>query len=171
MVKSFRSVALAAGMVVIAGAALAQDKPDKASQKFITEAIQGNFAEVQMGQLAQKNAVGAEIKSFGQMLITDHNDANVKAIEAAKAIGVNPPTEPNAKQKAHYEKLSKIVGAAFDKAFAQHMLDDHKKEIRAYRNASKKPNPAGQYARATVSTLQKHLETAQSAQKKIPMVR
>ena len=49
---------------------------DKASQKFLTEAIEGNFAEVQMGELAQKNGQSAEVKSYGQMLATDHNAAN-----------------------------------------------------------------------------------------------
>ena len=64
---------------------------DKASQKFLTEAIEGNFAEVQMGELAQKNGQSSEVKSYGQMLATDHNAANQKAMEAAKSLGVNAP--------------------------------------------------------------------------------
>ena len=39
---------------------------DKASQKFLTEAIEGNFAEAQMGELAQKNGQSSEMKSYGQ---------------------------------------------------------------------------------------------------------
>ena len=81
--------------------ALAQDK---ASQKFLTQAIEGNFAEVQMGELAQKNGQSSEVKSYGQMLATDHNAANQKAIEAAKSLNTNPPAGPSAKQKADYEK-------------------------------------------------------------------
>jgi len=36
-------------------AAMAQDKSSSATQKFLTKAIEGNLAEVQMGELAQKN--------------------------------------------------------------------------------------------------------------------
>jgi putative membrane protein len=66
------------------------------------------------------------------MLVTDHGQANTKATEVAISLKVTPPTEPNAKQKKHYEKMSKLTGDAFDKAFAQHMVADHKKDIAAY---------------------------------------
>src|SRR4029079_1512539 len=88
---------------------------DKASQKFLTEAIQGNFAEVQMGELAQNNGQSPDVKSYGQMLATDHNAANQKAMEAAKSLGVNAPSGPNAKQKADHDKMARMSGAAFDK--------------------------------------------------------
>jgi putative membrane protein len=41
---------------------------DAASQKFLKEAIEGNFAEVQMGQLAKKQASSDGVRSFGEML-------------------------------------------------------------------------------------------------------
>ncbi len=44
----------------------APGKPDKAAQTFLTKAIQGNLAEVSMGQLAQKQGESADVKSFGQ---------------------------------------------------------------------------------------------------------
>lgn len=138
---------------------------DKASQKFLTQAIEGNFAEVQMGELAQKNGQSSEVKSYGQMLATDHNAANQKAIEAAKSLNTNPPAGPSAKQKADYEKLAKMNGAAFDKMFAQHMVADHKKDIAAYQKASKRNDAAGQYAQGSIPTLKKHLEEAQKIQK------
>jgi putative membrane protein len=152
-------------LVMLSAAAVAQDK---GSQKFITEAIEGNLAEVSMGELAQKNAQEANVKAFGQMLTSDHGAALQSAKEAATSLGVTPPTSPNAKQKADYDKMAKLNGAAFDKAFAKHMVMDHKKEIAAYRKASKSKDAAGQYAQKTLPTLQKHLETAQSIQRQPP---
>src|SRR3954470_11206314 len=96
--------------LLIASTALAQDK---AAQKFLTEAMQGNFAEVQMGELAQKNGQSQDVKSFGQTLVTDHSAANQKAGEAATALGITPPAGPNDKQKADYEKMAKLNGPAF----------------------------------------------------------
>ena len=138
---------------------------DKASNKFLTEAIQGNFAEVAMGQLAEKNGQSQEVKSYGQMLVSEHGSANQKAMDVAKSMGMNPPAGPSAKQKAEHDKMAKLNGAAFDKAFAQHMVKDHKKDIAAYQKAAKKQDAAGQYAQATLPTLQKHLQNAQSLQK------
>jgi putative membrane protein len=148
--------------VISVTAAAAQDK---ASSKFLGEAIQGNFAEVAMGELAQKNAQGQEVKAYGQMLITDHGDANKRAMEAARGMGINPPAGPSAKQKADHDKMANMTGTAFDRAFAQHMVMDHKKDIAAYQKASKKRDAAGQYAQSTLPTLRKHLENAQSLQK------
>ena len=71
-----------------------------------------------MGDLAQKNGQSDGVKSFGKMLSTDHAAANQKAIDAAKEIGMNPPAGPNDKQKADYDKMSKMSGADFDKMFA-----------------------------------------------------
>ena len=154
----FAGATLAAALA-FAPAGFAQDK---ASQKLLKEAIEGNLAEVQMGQLAQKNGTSDGVRSFGQMLEKDHSDANKKATDAARSLGVTPPTEPNSKQKAAYDRMSKLSGANFDRQFAKHMVDDHKKDIKEYEKASKQSDASGRYAKETLPTLQKHLETAQS---------
>jgi putative membrane protein len=125
----FAGATLAAALA-FAPAGFAQDK---ASQKFLKEAIEGNLAEVQMGQLAQKNGTSDGVRSFGQML-----------------------------EKAAYDRMSKLSGANFDREFAKHMVDDHKKDIKEYEKASKQGDAAGAYAKETLPTLHKHLETAQS---------
>jgi putative membrane protein len=163
MARRLLIFAAAAALALSSAVAMAQNKPSQASQKFLKEAIEGNHAEIQMGQLAQRNGQSDAVKSFGQMLTTDHSNANQKALDAAKAVGMNPAAGPNAKQKADFDKMSKMTGAAFDKAFLQHMAKDHKKEIQKYQKQSKMQDAAGQYAGGEVPTLQKHLDTAQSA--------
>jgi len=151
---------------IIAAAVTSSAFAQGADQKFIKEAIEGNLAEVQMGQLAQQNGASQSVKDFGQMLVTDHGQANTKAQSVAQTFNVTPPTEPNAKQKKDYDKMSKLNGAAFDKAFAQHMVADHKKDIAAFQKETKSKNQAAaSFAKETLPTLQKHLETAQSLQK------
>jgi putative membrane protein len=145
--------------ILLASPCLAQDR---ASQKFLKEAIEGNFAEVQMGQLAQKQGNSDGVRSFGQMLEKDHSDANKKAVDVAKSLGMTPPTEPSKKQKADYDKMSKMSGAQFDKAFAAHMVADHKKDIKEYERASKLKDAAGPYAVETLPVLRKHLDAAQA---------
>jgi putative membrane protein len=58
--------------------------------------------------------------------------------------------------------MAKLTGAKFDQEFVKHMIADHKKDIREYDKEAKKNDAAGSYAKDTLPTLYKHLETAQS---------
>jgi putative membrane protein len=166
MPKILIGAALAAALALGAPAAWAQQKAaDKATQTFIKNAIEGNLAEIQMGELAQKNGASEGVKSFGQMLHKDHSDANQKAMTIAKDLGVTPPNEPNAKQKAEYNRMSKLTGARFDSEFAKMMVADHKKDISEFQRESKKNDETGNFAKETLPTLQKHLQTAQDLER------
>jgi putative membrane protein len=152
-------IILSVGTAILMAISIADaSAKDKLSEAFLKKAIEGNFAEVSMGDLAQKNGQSDGVKSYGKMLSTDHAAANQKALDAAKDLGINPPTGPNAKQKADYDKMSKMSGVGFDKIFATHMVAD----IAEYKKASKIKDAAGEYASGQIDTLQKHLETAKS---------
>jgi len=141
-----------------------QQKASKADQSFLKEAIEGDMAEVKVGQLAQEKGQSQDVKQFGQMLQQDHGQHLTQAQQQAQQIGVTAPTQPNAKQKAMYDKLSKLSGAQFDKAFAQGMVKDHKEDIAKYQKEAKSKGPLAQFAQQTLPVLQKHLQTAQSLQ-------
>src|SRR4051794_15418606 len=99
----FIPLALIATFLV--SAAYAAETP---SQAFLKKAIEGNFAEVEMGKLAQQNGQNDDVKKFGQKLIDDHSAANQRAMDAARSMEMTLPEGPNAKQKADYEKMSKM---------------------------------------------------------------
>ncbi len=139
-------------------------KDDKA---FLREAIQGNLAEVDMGRLAQKRSRNEEIKNFGDMLVQDHSEANTRANAVARQIGLNPPTRPSVKQRLSYGYYASLRGNTFDRQFVKHMVDDHKKDIQAYQaQAQSGTGPVADYAKQTLPTLEKHLNTAESLQSK-----
>jgi putative membrane protein len=96
------------------------------------------------------------------MLSDDHSAANQKAIDAAKSMGVTPPDGPSAKQKADYDKMSKMTGVQFDRQFATHMVADHQRDIAQYKKEAKQSDAAGEYAKEQIDALQKHLDTAKS---------
>src|SRR5262249_37413371 len=165
MSKQFLGLAVAAAVVCTGSAGWAQSKADKADQKFITEAIQGNLAEVKVGELAQQKGESDGVKTFGQHLAADHGAANQKATAVANELGVTPPTGPNAKQKAVYDKLAKLSGPAFDRGFTQAMIKDHKEDISKFKRESKKTTSAGNFAKETLPDLEKHLDEAQKLEK------
>jgi putative membrane protein len=85
---------------------------------------------------------------------------------SGRAVPCSIRNAPNAKQKEDYDKMSKLSGAAFDKAFAQRMVADHTKDISAFQKESKSKNQTvASFASETLPTLQKHLQTAQSLHK------
>jgi putative membrane protein len=158
-----RVILFAAAAVTLLGSATTALAADKAAQDFLTEAMQGNLAEQQIGKLAQDKGQSDGVKSFGQMLATDHGDANKRAREVASKVGVTPPTGPNKEQAAVYDKLSKLSGPAFDREFAKEMVEDHEKDIQKYQRAARNKNdPVGDYASQTLPTLETHLQTAKS---------
>lgn len=141
-------------------------KASKADQKFLTETMQGDMAEVQMGKLAQQKGQSEDVKQFGQMLEQDHSQHLQQSQQEAQQLGVTAPQGPNAKQKVTYERMSKLAGAQFDKQFAQHAVADHKKDIAEYQREAKSKGPLAQYAEQTIPVLQKHLKAAQGLEGK-----
>lgn len=149
--------------LVMSSAALAQDKPaaDKDSQKFISNAIEADIAEVDVGQLAQQKGKSDAVKQFGAMMVKDHGDHKVKAEAVATQLGVKPPTGSSVGQKATYLKLKVLSGDTFDRSFARTMVSDHQANIKMYQAESGKSDAAGALAKETLPVLQHHLQMAQ----------
>lgn len=161
------AIGLALAFALAAGGAQAQNKTaDKASQKFISNAIEGNYAEIEVGKLAQEKGKSDAVKQFGQMLVTDHSAANETAKQVASEIGVTPPTGASVGEKATYLRLKMLSGDTFDRAFARAIVSDHKSDIKAFQKEVTKNDPAGEFAKQTLPTLQKHLQSAQQLQQK-----
>src|SRR3954465_3140437 len=159
MHKLILTASLVAALTGSVSATSAKTQP---GQKFITKAMEGNLAEVQLGQLSQQKGASDGVRNFGQQLVTDHTSANQRATAVAGQMGVTPPSDPNKQQRAVYDRLSKLSGDAFDRQFVKHMADDHKKDVAEYQKEAKRQNdPAAGYASETVPTLQQHLQTAQ----------
>jgi putative membrane protein len=134
----------------------------KSDQRFVTEAIQTDLAEVEIGKLAQQKSDNPDAKQFGQMLEQDHSQHLQQAKQLAQQIGVTPPSEPKPEQKAIYDKLSKLSGPSFDKQFAAAMVKAHKEDIVKFQKVAKEKPPVGEFASQTVPILQKHLQTAEA---------
>ena len=145
-----------------------QATSNQAEQRFLTEAIQGDLAEVNVGKLAQEKGQADDVKQFGQMLAQDHGDHLKQAEQMAEQMGINPPNSPSVKQQAIHEKLEKLSGSAFDKEFKQAMVKDHQEDIAKYRREAKGKGQLAQFAQQTVPTLEKHLKQAQALGRSAP---
>jgi len=136
-----------------------------ADQKFAQDAAAGGLAEVEMGQLAADKASNEKVKQFGQRMVTDHSKANTELKTLASKKGLTLPDSPKPKDKSMAQKMSKLSGAAFDKAYMQDMVKDHQKDVAEFqKEASSGSDPdLKAWAGTTLPVLQEHLKMAKEA--------
>jgi putative membrane protein len=130
-----------------------------AERLFITEAAQGGRAEVELGQLVSERATNPEVRQFGERMVQDHGKANSELMQLAQQKSITIPTELDAKHKATRNRLAGLSGEAFDRAYVQEMLIDHRKDVREFRaKATSAADPdVRAWASKTLPTLEEHL--------------
>lgn len=140
-----------------------------ADSSFVTKTAQGGMAEVKLGQLAAEKASSADVKQFGQQMVTDHGKANDELKQLASSKGMTLPTDVSAKHQSDHDRLSKLSGAEFDKAYMKHMVADHKKDVAEFRRQSQSGSDAEikAWAAKTLPTLEGHLQKAESIEKQL----
>jgi putative membrane protein len=123
--------------VTVAIAMAAPGQVPEGDLKFMKEACIGNMSEVMLGKLAQKNGGSKFVVGFGKMMVKDHSTALQQLKQLAKAEKVELPAKVDAKHKALYDKLAKLHGSAFDKAYKHDMILDHREDVAAFNKMSK----------------------------------
>lgn len=143
--------------------------------RFMTKAAQGNIAEVLTSQLALKKSNNAGVREVADMLIKEHSKANDDLKQVAAKNNFRLPSQPNALQKAMYNKLSRLDGAAFDKAYMKDQIKSHLDTITLFQMemGSGRDAEAVLFAREYLPGIQNHtsmiVDTAQSVGVPIPV--
>lgn len=144
----------------------AKQNLSRQDRSFAEHAMAGGSMEVQLGKMATERAQSQAVKDFGQRMATDHGKANQQLSQIASSAGVAPPKELPRDQRKTVDKLSKLKGAEFDRAYMSAMVDDHKKDINEFRKQADKGENAElkSFAQQTLPTLQEHLTLAQDTE-------
>jgi putative membrane protein len=147
-------------------AAESKTNPDS---HFVMEAAEGSMAEAELGQLAADKASNAKVKEFGQRMVTDHGKAGDELKTLAASKNITLPTAINAKHKATKDRLSKLSGAAFDRAYMADMVKDHQMDAVAFHKEATSGHDAEikAWAGKTASVVDEHLKMARDIQKEI----
>lgn len=137
--------------------------PD-ADHKFVEKAAMGGMVEVDLGKLAQQKGASDQVKQFGSKMVEDHSKANDELKQVAKNKVVDLPTSLDSAHQKDMDKLSKLSGAEFDRAYMKNMLADHKEDISDFKKESRsgKDKDVRAFADKILPTLQAHLKMAQS---------
>ena len=135
-----------------------------ADKTFVEKAAIGGMAEVELGNLAQQKAASDDVKKFGARMVTDHGKANDELKQIASTKGVQLPSALDKKHQSDMDRLQKMSGADFDKAYMNHMVDDHKQDVAEFKkeaNGGRDGDVKG-FASKTLPTLEEHLKLAQA---------
>lgn len=131
-------------------------------QKFVMDAAQSSMMEIESGRLAAQKAANADVKAFGQRMVTDHTQASNRLMQTVANKGVTVPKELKADHRQHVDQLGKLSGAEFDRMYLSHMVKAHDKDVAEFEKQSKNGSDAAvrSFATQALPTLREHQKMA-----------
>jgi putative membrane protein len=126
-------------------------------KSFMMSAAKGGMMEVEGGKVAAQNAQNADVKKFGNRMVTDHTKANNELMSLAKEEGVSLP---GAKSPPKWKS---------DKDYMDMMVKDHQKDLAEFQAEAQNGTDANlkQFANKTSKVIAKHLQMAQEIDGKL----
>jgi putative membrane protein len=133
---------------------------------FVTKAAAGSMAEVRFGHLAADKASNEKVKQFAQRMIEDHAKLNEDLMDVARELQLTAPHAMKPEDQQAYERMSKLSGAEFDRAFVHHMVQDHRKDLQMFRQKAERADNdrVRQFAQSKLPVLEQHYQQAQQLQ-------
>ena len=107
------------------GVGTAGEAVSNADKDFAEKTMVGNMAEVELGQMAARRALRAEVKSFADMMVRDHTMASGELRQIATSHGILVPTQLDEKHQELRNRLMGLNGAAFEREYMNAMVQGH----------------------------------------------
>lgn len=135
---------------------------------FVRDAAKGGRMEVMLGKMADQKSTNADVKMFAKHLIDDHSKMNDELTTLAQKLSIALP-DAQQDDKATLDALNSKNGMDFDRAFVNHAVEDHKKDIAAFENEAKngQDNEVKAFAAKHLDGLRMHLKMAQDLNDKL----
>ncbi|MGZ3845416.1 MAG: DUF4142 domain-containing protein [Flavisolibacter sp.] len=140
------------------------DSVNPTDQAFLTQVAMANKAEIMAGQLAATKSTTASIKSYGQLMVTEHTQAQTDLQGVYTNVGQTKPDSLDAQHQALMTRLNSFTGHSFDTAYINSQLRDHQNTLTIFQTEISGGNNSSvkNYANMYVSHIQMHLQKADS---------
>jgi putative membrane protein len=163
---TLRQIALAVALSTSMGAAFAATSND-----FVDKAAAGGIYEIEASRLALEKSGSADVKTFANMMITDHGKANDELAAIAKKHDIEVPDTTTLVKQAK-EKILDMRDESFDSAYANGQVKAHEDTIEMFKkeaNTVTDDKTAGAtelkgFAQKMLPGLEKHLDMAKKLQ-------
>ena len=98
-------------------------------QEFLRTAAESDMLHAHLGQLAEKNSTKRGVRDLGQE-ISQRDQADYRAVSVlAGKIGETIPKAIDDQGDKVIERISRLRGSSFDRAFIQEIIQSDKKEL------------------------------------------
>ncbi|WP_181305078.1 DUF4142 domain-containing protein [Rufibacter sp. XAAS-G3-1] len=103
---------------------------------FVAEAGSGSMFEVELGRLASSKATDPRVRQLGELMLNHHTQANAQLKQIANLKNLMVPTRLSDDHQKTYNQIMSSSGAAFDKAYLEAVVEDHKEAIEKFEEMS-----------------------------------
>lgn len=189
--RNFIREAAASNISEVKLARLAQQKSSNPEVKNLAQQIIDDHSQAnrQLQQLASNNGINIPSIPPAESSTGASSSGSPSGMTSTENQPTGSSSEWNAKERARtenqttgsssgvdtskgdatYQQLSNLSGKDFDKAYAEHMVDDHRSDIQKFENEAQnaKDPQLKSFASQTVSKLRNHLQMAETARQDI----
>lgn len=136
-------------------------------KQFVREAATNGMTEAAMGKLAADKGSMDAVKQFGQKIADDWTKTSPDLKKLGEAESVSMADSLDAKHQVRVDKLAKLSGTAFDKAYLKEQLKDQQENVRKYQEEAQNGSVAEvkNYAAKALPALQEQLASAKELKK------
>ncbi len=123
-----------AGLALVAAASASAQAINDAQIASIV--VTANQIDIDAGKLAASRTTNTEVRTFAQLMVTDHTGVNKTAAALVRKLKVTPHDNPTSQSlksggDKNLARLKTLEGTAFDKAYVDHEVTYHQQVIDA----------------------------------------
>ncbi len=101
----------------------------KDDKDFVVKAFTCAHNDMRLSELADKHSQNAKVKDFAKRMAKGYSTFNDQLGKMAGDQKISVVAAPDKADKELYDRLSKLDGADFDKAYLKAIVDDHERLI------------------------------------------
>jgi len=114
----------------ITGEATREGTPTRIDDKaFLRRVAVDDMMQVELGKLAAEKGSSDAVKQYGRKMADDRQKAHEEVTQLASKQGITIPETLDSKHKGKVEKLAKLDGQNFDKAFLKEVTHDDGEDV------------------------------------------
>ncbi len=129
-------------------------------KQFLERAVMRGMSQIEFGKLAILKSSAAAIKTVSRQIIDDRTRLNAGLGRIAGKLAMAVPGSLDSAHQARVDKLAKLSGDTFDRAYIKMQQKSHERDVDAFEEESADgADPAVKdFALKTLPALKKHLE-------------
>ncbi|HEX6323625.1 MAG TPA: DUF4142 domain-containing protein [Vicinamibacterales bacterium] len=137
---------------------------------WINDQLADGDLDVRLGRLAQERGASADVRAFGAMMVEKHTMAGTELKRIANRHNVPAPDAARGTDDDEIERLSKLSGAEFDRAYLDLMIEEHEDAVDALENKARDDDEHADvkdWAAKTLAGVRDHLQRAKDLRERL----